>query len=32
VEPVVLLIADAGFENYNTTIQIGRATLAASAR
>jgi len=28
VEPVVLLIADAGFENYNTTIQVGRATLA----
>jgi NitT/TauT family transport system substrate-binding protein len=26
---VVLLIADAGFENYNTTIQIGRATLAS---
>ena len=29
VEPVVLLIADAGFENYNTTIQVGRATLEA---
>jgi len=29
VEPVVLLIADAGFENYNTTIQVGRATLAS---
>ncbi len=28
VEPVVLLIADAGFENYNTTIQVGRTTLA----
>lgn len=28
VEPVVLLIADAGFENYNTTIQVARATLA----
>ena len=29
VDPVVLLIADAGFENYNTTIQVGRATLAS---
>ena len=29
VEPVVLLIADAGFENYNTTIQVGRQTLAS---
>jgi NitT/TauT family transport system substrate-binding protein len=28
VDPVVLLIADSGFENYNTTIQVGRATLA----
>lgn len=27
VDPVVLLIADAGFENYNTTIQVGRTTL-----
>ncbi len=27
VEPVVLLLADAGFENYNTTVQVGRATL-----
>ncbi|MFL1463519.1 ABC transporter substrate-binding protein [Roseococcus sp. DSY-14] len=28
VEPVVLMLSDAGFENYNTTIQVGRATLA----
>ncbi|MCW8086784.1 ABC transporter substrate-binding protein [Sabulicella glaciei] len=27
VDPVVLMIADAGFENYNTTIQIGRQTM-----
>jgi NitT/TauT family transport system substrate-binding protein len=27
VNPVVMLIADAGFENYNTTIQIGRRTM-----
>jgi len=28
VDPVVLLVHDAGFENYGTTINIGRETLA----
>lgn len=28
IEPVVLLVHDAGFENYGTTINIGRETLA----
>ena len=32
VEPVLLLVHDSGFQDYGTTINIGAATLAASAR